>query len=131
MGKNEFLSEYSTVVDFSKDFKAIASYFLITENPNIEELNTYVGHTTNNPEFKLWECLRSYYISIQNSDKFTNNLEGFFKYLGIEEMENFFQNRIGQQLLNYLKDNNNIRVFKYPSNLNHNFRLKLIVMIQK
>lgn len=118
MGKNEFISEYSTVVDFSKDFKAIASYFLITENPNLEGLNTYVGHTTSNPEFKLWEFLRSYGMTIQNNDKFTNNLEGFFKYLGIEEMENFIQNRIGQQLLNYLKNNYNIRVYKYSSNLN-------------
>ncbi len=125
MEKKEFLNQYSAVVNYSKEFKAVASSFLITENPDIDELNTYVEKATNNQEFKLWEYLRNNENKQSDPKIGYDDFIGFFKYFGIEEMEKFIHNNTGLILFEYLKNNEgSSRVYWESSNKNDFDRVK-------
>lgn len=116
MEEKEFLIEYSEVVNYSKEFKAIAAYLLITENPNVEDLEANVIKVTENPKFKLWEYLRDYEMKFIKDHIGYNNLVGYFRNLGIDDMEKFIHNKTGQMLFNYLKENGpRIRVYSESS----------------
>lgn len=112
MEEKEFLIEYSEVVNYSKEFKAIAAYLLITENPNIEDLEANVITITDNPKFKLWEYLRDYESKFHKDKIGYKNLVGFFRNLEIDDMEKFIHNKVGQMLFSYLEKNEcKIRVY--------------------
>ncbi|MCE5175499.1 MAG: hypothetical protein ABFC90_10955 [Bacteroidales bacterium] len=105
MTDNTFIKEYSDVISYSKDFKAIAAYLLVTDIPNAESLESNVKSVTKNPKFTLWKCLSSYESNFIDNHVGYNNLVGFFKYFGIKDMDEFSNNKIGYKIFKYLKSN--------------------------
>lgn len=104
-----FIDCFSEIANLGKEFSAVASYLKSTENPNINELDSFVRNEINDHTFNLWRFVRPF------DGKEYDKLIGFFKYFNIE-MEQFIHSSIGQFLFEYLKDNqNNIRIFNNNS----------------
>lgn len=123
----EFINEYSDVLNSRKEFKAVSSYLLITENPKVEELDIYVAKTLDFPEFKLWELLKTY-VGLDQENNKEKNLNGFFKYFGIQDMEEFSHNKVGKMLFKYLKINwGNIRLYWKDKDPNYFATVKFTV----
>ena len=73
MDINEIEINFLETLRFGKDeFKAVASYLLIAENPDIVELDNYVARILNKPDFRLWKTIRFY------DGSSLENLIGFF-----------------------------------------------------
>lgn len=104
MENKEFEVDFLKTIGFSKELKAVASYLLVAENPDVVALDDYVARILNKPDFRLWKTIRFY------DGSFFENLIGFFKYFDIE-MEKFIHDKTGLFLFEYLKNSEyNIRM---------------------
>lgn len=88
--------KFEAVVNHNEEFKAIAAYLLITSNPSYKGVNEYVRELLQKPNFKLWSTLTDYERT--NRAEGYNNLEGFFAFLGVSNMESFIHDLEGQKI---------------------------------
>jgi hypothetical protein len=117
----EFNQEYLSTINYIPEFKQVALYLINTENPALTGLEEYLAKSNRDPNFKFYRLLRQF----ANEKKY-NDLVGFFKYFGINEMEQFVHNKTGLILFQYIKENfRTIRVFWDWSSLDHPTTIQL------
>jgi hypothetical protein len=114
---SEFLNEYSEIVSQSKVFELISAYIQSSEMIDVIDLDKYVASKINKDDFTLWIFLRGYFSSMKFNDVNYKKLEGYFKFLGINDLEKFIHYKESQIIFEYLKQNaGNIRLYKDKMN---------------